>query len=550
MSDRSAACVRGSSRDSALPLKRRRPFTGTAESRVHSRMPWLALVAAVSLTAHPVRLSAQCPDGSPPPCAARAAANPPPNSVAVLYFDNLSPDTADAYLADGLTEELILRLGRVQRLAVKSRNAVQSFRGRAAKDPSVLGDSLRVAYLVSGNIRRGGTRLRITVELVRTAGGARVWGDAFDREDADVLALEEDIALTVTTIIAGRLLPAERAPLTTWPTRSPLAYDHFLRGNHHLAQRNPRSLLRAVEEYETAVRLDRDFTPALARIAYAYGLYLAFGESGTASPDSVLRRGLTAADRALRQDPTAADAWMARGLLLTYKDPRTFLGAREAFERSIAFDPRNAEAFHSYGGVLMTLGDDSAAAAAFHGALVLDPRRPSTLDHLALLRYVERRYDETRRWLDSAQAVDAGFFDAYGTRILLHLTLGEVAEAQRVAAALMQFGVATSVPLAAHAVLTAVNARAGDSVAARQHLDSLSRVVGTLQSPSPPQGFLVGWALMAVGDVDRTLDLLERVRPRGADLSFYLRFPEFDPVRTHPRFQHLVEESRPPGAPK
>src|SRR5438128_83922 len=92
----------------------------------------------------------------------------------------------------GCTAEVLRRLGRVQGLAVTSRNAVQSFRGRAAKAPSVLGDSLRVAYLVSGNVRRGGTRLRITVELVRTAGGARVWGDAFDREDADVLALEED----------------------------------------------------------------------------------------------------------------------------------------------------------------------------------------------------------------------------------------------------------------------------------------------------------------------------------------------------------------------
>src|SRR2546425_4753449 len=107
-----------------------------------------ALFSVGAVLARP--LAAQCPDGSPPPC--RAVRTDPgrqpgvaSNSVAVLYFDNLSPDTADAYLADGLTEELILRLGRVQRLAVKSRNAVQSFRGRAAKDPSVLGDSLRVA---------------------------------------------------------------------------------------------------------------------------------------------------------------------------------------------------------------------------------------------------------------------------------------------------------------------------------------------------------------------------------------------------------------------
>ena len=168
----------------------------------------LACVAAVSLgrpLGHLSPLTAQCPDGSPPPCrlTSHASTAPAPNSVAVLYFDNLSADTADAYLAEGLTEELIARLGQLPRLAVKSRAAVQRFRQSGA-DPLAAARALRVARLVTGSVRRGGNRLRVTVELVRASDGEHVWGDLYDRRDADLLAVEEDITRAVAAAIGGR----------------------------------------------------------------------------------------------------------------------------------------------------------------------------------------------------------------------------------------------------------------------------------------------------------------------------------------------------------
>src|SRR6058998_3811538 len=189
----------------------------------------LACVAAISLgrpLGHLSALTAQCPDGSAPPCrAARVDAGRKPgvvpNSVAVLYFDNLSRDTADAYLADGLTEDIIVRLGQIERLAVKSRNAVKRFRERAAEDPAVLGRSLGVAYLVSGSVRRAGARLRVTVQLVRAADGLQVWGDVFDRSSGELLSIGEENARAVAAAVAGRLLPAERSRLASQPTRQP-----------------------------------------------------------------------------------------------------------------------------------------------------------------------------------------------------------------------------------------------------------------------------------------------------------------------------------------
>src|SRR5213592_4712782 len=194
----------------------------------------------------------------------------------------------------------------------------------------------RVAHLVSGSVRRSGTRLRVTVELVRATTGVRLWGEQYDRAQADLLDLQEGIARAVTGVIAGRLLPAERATLAARPTRSPEAYDYFVKGNYYLAQRTARSTKQAVDQYRAALRLDPGFTRALARIAYAHAQTLYWGSfPEDVPPDSVLARGLAAADGALRQDSTSSDAWMARAFLLSYRYPRAPVMAREAIEREI-----------------------------------------------------------------------------------------------------------------------------------------------------------------------------------------------------------------------
>src|SRR2546423_9537149 len=163
-------------------------------------------------------LLAQCPDGTAPPCPeARASAVAAPNSVAVLYFDNLSRDTADAFLVDGLTEAIIDRLARVPRLSVKSREAVRRLRDRRLENPTAIGRGLHATYLVGGSVRRSGEGLRVTVELSRTATGDRVWGEQYDRTENDLFRIESDIATAVAGAIVGRLLPPGRGSNSASP---------------------------------------------------------------------------------------------------------------------------------------------------------------------------------------------------------------------------------------------------------------------------------------------------------------------------------------------
>ena len=443
------------------------------------QVAWLLLPLGV--VASETRLHAQCPDGSAPPCQAQPprAPVPVPNSVAVLYFDNLSGDTADAYLAEGLTEELIAHLGRIERLVVKSRNAVRRYRA-AELDPAQLGRALGVAHLVSGSVRRSGTRLRVSVELVRATTGVRLWGEQYDRAQADLLDLQEGIARAVAGVIAGRLLPAERATLAARPTRSPEAYDYFVKGNYYLAQRTARSTKQAVDQYRAALRLDPGFTRALARIAYAHAQTLYWGSFPEDVPaDSVLARGLAAADGALRQDSTSSDAWMARAFLLSYRYPRAPVMAREAIERAVALDPRNAEAHHQYGTFLTNHGEYAAAVGQYQQALTIDPQRGTTLTGLGMVSLRRREYTAARAWLDSSLAVDPGFYPGYVRRAEARLLLGDTAAARSDAETATRLSAGD--PLLGEAVLALVEARAGDTLSARARVGRLLREVALLE---------------------------------------------------------------------
>jgi serine/threonine-protein kinase len=468
---------------------------------------------------------------------------PPPRTLAVLYFDNLSTDTADAYLADGLTEEISSRLADIGRLQVKSRSAVRRFRGTLVSDPFGAARTLGVRYLVEGSVRRAGERVRASVQLVDAQSGFRVWGEDYDRASHDLLSLQEHIAREVAVQIAGRLLPAEHVALAARPTEHPQAYDNFLRGNYYLTQRAPAAVARAIAEYETAVRLDSSFTDALARAAYAYALYLDWGwvHPGL-PPDSLWARGFAAAERALARDSTAADAWMGLAYMLVHRHPRTLDGVREAFERAISLDRGNAEAWHQYGWSLYLGGEDSSAVAAYHEALRIEPQRPFTLVSVAAVDFYGRRPSAAVRWLDSALVIDPTFGFAYAISALAKLQAGDAKGARADAEAAQRH----SDPAYAETAFAVVQARLGDTVGARARIAGVTAIALRREMLSVEEGVFLAAALAATGDRGRALRVLERVRPRGAHLFSDLQSPDLDALRRDPRFQRLADESRPP----
>src|SRR5437867_5389052 len=474
-------------------------------------------VAVVLATVVPGLAHAQCPDGSAPPCRSAAGTAPSPTSVAVLYFDNASPDSTDDYLAEGLTEAVIAQLGEVGRISVKSRSAVRRFRGRNVPDLPTIGRTLGVAYLVTGSVQRADRALRVTIELARTATGTRVWGDQFVGADDSLFALEDNIARRVAEGVAGRLLPTERrAVAAVRVTRNPEAYEHFLRGNYGLAQRTSTGMTRATAEYRRAAALDSGFVSALARLGLAYALRLEWGWDATGAPpaDSLLDRGEAAADEALRRDPSNSDAWLARGYLLEFRQPRTWDGVMAAFARAVSLDPRNAEAWQQLGDAATNMGDDSTAVTAWRRALVIDPGRPITLWVYAGTASPA----EVGPLLDSALAVDPGFWLARLARADARLAQGDTAAARRDLDAARCGGCAADMWPSWTAWHALALGSLGDTVAARVEVDSVRARLHLAGGLSRLVGLPLALHYLQLGDTASALDLLERVSPRGVRL--------------------------------
>jgi TolB-like protein/Tfp pilus assembly protein PilF len=498
---------------------------------------WLA-------AAGPVR--AQCPDGTPPPCAARPARTATaPTSVAVLYFDNLSRDTADAYLADGLTEQTIAQLGMVARLTVTSRYAVRRFRGEAAQDPAAVGRALSVSHLVSGSIQRSGGRLRVNVELVRAATGVRVWGEQYDRTDTDLLQIQDDIATAVATGIVGRLLPAERRGVAARTTRDPVAYDHFLRGNYFLARRGASSM-NAIREFEAAVAADPSFTDAVARIAYCYANILDNETDVGLSRDTLIARGTATAARAVRLDSLSSDAWMAQAYIRMAQYPRTLEGARERFERAIALNPRSAEAHHQYAWLLTFLGDTAGARAENLRALAIEPGRAITVQQLMALALASWQPEEALRLSDSILALDPAFGAVRVWRFMVFVGQGDTASSRREAQVMATLPGRQAL---AATFLAFLSVPREDTAAVRRFRETLLAVPVSPTAPGTTVAAGFGAMMLAqLGDRDGALRVLEAAWPRGAWLYYMLRLHPLDPLRGDPRFWRLLDESRPPGA--
>lgn len=486
--------------------------------------------------------------------------------VAVLYLDNLSADTADQYLADGITEETISRLGKLSRIEVPSRGMVRRFRGRAAEDPAVIGRALGAEYLVDGSLERGASGLRVRVELVRAADGTHEWGASYDLAVTDVLAIEDSIAQAVATEVIGRLAPAERAVLVAKPTENRAAYDHYLKGNFYLARRTSAADGHlALKEYHAALALEPRFAKALGRIGVVYAIFANWPwEYPGLGTDSLVARGLAAANRAIALDSASPDGWLARGFLLTptHADedgarsfavspgltpfrPHCWSGVADCRDSSLAalaratrLDPRDAEIWYQYGRLTRGPSGDSAIVRS----LALEPDRAVAAWLLGVRFMGQRRFDGAEAMLDSAITLGRRDISVYGLRMEARLARGDIRGALADLALIRGLAGEDSVATAfASLMQSAADARRGDSASARARVDSLWRAFEQSRTTRPSLITYTAAALIAVGELDHGLDVLDRLG-EGATYMGQFRSTLWDPVRASARFRRI--ESR------
>ena len=300
--------------------------------------------------------------------------------IAVLYFDVMSAEPDDAFIAAGLAEDLIVDLARLQGVTVASRAEVLPFRDRPVP-PRTLGRELGVEYVVHGSVRRAGQRARISAQLVRASDGHTLWAERFDRTLEDLFEVQAEVSRSIVTALQVALRPGEREMLDRAPTRSREAYEHYVNARSLLNARTREGNFKAEELLHAALKLDPDFALAHAALGETYGRRPLSWWSGIEAADLAM----ASAERALQLDPDQLEGQLVRGMV--YRVRGEHAPMLEALQRVLDKEPNHVEALELTGWSYLTIGRAEDAERAFLKLIAIDP------DHIIAHSWLHQAYD-------------------------------------------------------------------------------------------------------------------------------------------------------------
>jgi serine/threonine protein kinase/Flp pilus assembly protein TadD len=287
-------------------------------------------------------------------------------SIAVLPFTNMSADAENEYFTDGMAEEIINALSKIQTLRVASRTASFALKGKN-EEIAEIGRKLKVSTFLEGSVRKMGNRLRITAQLVNVADGYHLWSERYDREMEDVFAIQDDISQSIVKALRVILSEDEKKAIEKSHTENVKAYEYYLRGRQFFELRR-KSLEFARQMFKRATDADPEYALAYAGIADCCSLLYIYHDAR----ESNLRQAETASLRALELEPELAEAHLSRAIAL-WVNKRNFTEAEAAFEKAMRLDPKLFEAPYFYGRACLSQGKFAEAVRLFERASVLRP---------------------------------------------------------------------------------------------------------------------------------------------------------------------------------
>ena len=342
--------------------------------------------------------------GSTPP--GMPAGSGAAKSIAVLPFVNMSADAENEYFTDGIAEEIINALTKIQALRVASRTSAFAFKGKT-EDISEIGRKLKVGTVLEGSVRKAGNRLRVTAQLVNVGDGSNLWSERYDRQLEDVFAIQDEIAGNIVRALRVVLSDQEkRAIEKPAPTENVQAYEYYLRGRQFFHQWSRTGIQYARRMFERAIEIDPQYATAFAGVADCCSFLYMYWDGSRAN----LEGADTASAKALEVDPELAEAHASRGFALSLK--RDYIAARREFERAISLNPKLYEAYYFFARACMQEGNVEEAARHFATAAQV---RPEDYQALLLMMGPLRRLGRTD---DARTTLQQGM-----QRLLRHLEL-------------------------------------------------------------------------------------------------------------------------------
>jgi TolB-like protein/DNA-binding winged helix-turn-helix (wHTH) protein/Tfp pilus assembly protein PilF len=490
-------------------------------------------------------------------------------SLAVLPLANLSPDPAQDYFADEMTEELITQFSKLGDLKVISRTSVMQYKGTRKPLPQIARE-LGVDAIVEGAVQLSGQRVRITAQLVDAATDKHIWAEDYDRELSDVLLLQSEVARDIAAKIDLQLTPQQRRQLEKQAhTVIPEAYESYLLGRYYWNKRTADGLQKSGTYFHRAIQQDPNYALAYAGLADYYAFLTLLGGPEIMPPRKAMADAKAAAERALKLDDSLAEAHASMGHVLHNYD-WDWSGAEREFKRAIELNPNYSIVHHWYAHELMQMGRTQDSLAQATRAVELDPLSLFVNNGLARQYYLSRQYDQAIAQCQKGLEIDPGYVPAriqlglaLGQKGMLDQAISEFEQARDQAANYALTGEgnvsAQKVPVApggqavtaespagkpeadlpaVHAMLGYAYAKAGRATDARKELQKLTDSA-RLRYVAPSWMAIVN---IPLGDKDQAFFWLEKSYQDRSEHMLYLKVePLIDPLRSDPRFASLLK---------
>lgn len=430
-------------------------------------------------------------------------------SIAVLPLTNMSADVENEYFCDGLAEEILNALAKIDDLKVAARTSAFSFKGKAAHI-SEIGRVLNVGTVLEGSVRKSGNRIRITVQLINAADGFHLWSERYDRELKDIFDVQDEITLAVVEALKVKLLGRERASVLKRGTENTEAYELYLKGLHQSSKYTADGWRWAIGYFEQAIELEPRYAVAFAGKAYCLQCLHYYG---LGFPGEIVGELLKATNQALALDEHVAEAHLALANYYFYYQ-RDWSNAEREFRRALELNPNSPEARQYFGLFLVSRGRFEEAIREGRKALELDPLSLVARLHVGWLYWFAGRFDKTLEQVERLIEIEPNFFGSYWMLGTLRSVQGNHEQAIEAFQKALSLG-GTQIVLS---YLGSAQGLAGNRDAALAIVDQLLEV----RERQFTAAFNIYRVYSAIDEVDKTYEWLERsIAERNGELVYF-----------------------------
>ena len=463
------------------------------------------------------------------------AVPPRRRSIAVLPFEDMSPNRDQEYFCDGIAEELINALTHVGDLRVIARTSAFAFKGRR-EDVRDIGRKLGVDALLEGSVRQAGKRIRINVQLVSAKDGSHLWSERYERDLEDIFAIQDDVCLSVVERLKVSLLRDERARLVRRRAHDSRSYGQYLKGRFFYNQRKEAGVTKSIECFRKALEIDPRFALAHAGLAMSYEI---LGGWRVLPRDIAFGEARKAAMTALEIDDGLAEVHASSATVKFFCD-WDWAGAEQEFRRALAINPACAEAHHMYAHCMIFTGRPDSAVAEIKLALDLEPISPGLNSCAAEVLFYARRYEEAIEQCHATLDIAPSFYGIYGWLAMAHMHGGRVERGLEALEEGLRHLAEDPRLQALAGYARAMVGRHGD---ARDCLDRLAAL--SMRRFVDP--YFMAWPHTALGDVDAAFGWLNKAYDDHSDWLPALKTdPLLDSLHGDARFVELLERIRLP----